>query len=79
MFLFLFCLNKMDPSIHCVGERHAPLLHMDKYVLSFTHSIYGESFFFVKLLYGWNWKMIHVVIAINVLGNVILGNCCAHV
>ena len=22
--------------------------------------------------------MIHVVIAINVLGNVILGNCCAH-
>ena len=33
LFLFLFCLNKMDPSIHCVGERHAPLLHMDKYVL----------------------------------------------
>jgi hypothetical protein len=25
--LFLFCLNKMDPSIHCVGERHAQLLH----------------------------------------------------
>ena len=25
VFVFLFCLNKMDPSIHCVGERHAPL------------------------------------------------------
>jgi hypothetical protein len=34
LFLFLFCLNKMDPSIPCVGERHAPLLHMDNYVLS---------------------------------------------
>ena len=43
MFLFLFCLNKVDPSIHCVGERHAPLLHMDKYVLSFTHSVHGKG------------------------------------
>jgi hypothetical protein len=26
LFLFfLFCLNKMDPSIHFMGERHAPL------------------------------------------------------
>src|SRR5215203_1410815 len=33
LFCFCFCLNKMDPSIHCMGERHAPLLHMDKYVL----------------------------------------------
>src|SRR5215217_3471659 len=32
-FSFCFCLNKMDPSIHFVGERHAPLLHMDTYVL----------------------------------------------
>ena len=78
-FCFLFCLNKMDPSIHFMGERHAPLQHMDKYVLSFYSQYSWRSFFFVKLLYGWNWKMIHVVIAINVLGNVILGNCCAHV
>ena len=34
LFSFLFCLNKMDPSIHFVGERHAPLVRMNTCVLS---------------------------------------------
>ena len=42
-FYFCFVWIKSDPSILYVGERHAPLLHMDKYVLSFTHNVHGKG------------------------------------
>ena len=62
-----------------MGERHAPLVHMNTGVLSFTFTFMakGETASFINI---WletenatcgNWD--------NVWNNFILGNCCAHV
>ena len=78
-FFFCFCLNKSYPSILCLGERYTPLFRMNKYVLSFILNVHCE-----------NWTISFIVIWLetenaacgkwyNVLNNVILGNCCAHI
>ena len=43
MFLFLFCVKIKSDPIMLVWERHAPLVHMNTGVLSFTFNVHGEG------------------------------------
>ena len=45
VFIFVFVWIKSDPSIPCLGERHAPLFRMNTCVLRYTFNVHGE---------GWN-------------------------
>ena len=43
LLFFVFVWINSDPSILYMGERHAPLFHMNTGVLSFTFNVHGEG------------------------------------